>query len=32
MRIALTFEGKQRTGVLEELRLMLSHHLTAAAA
>ncbi len=30
MRIALTFEGKQRTGVLAELRLMLIHHLTAS--
>jgi AcrR family transcriptional regulator len=31
MRIAFTLDAKQRTGVLEELRLMLSHHLTAAA-
>jgi AcrR family transcriptional regulator len=30
MRIALTVGGKQRATVLEELRLMLRHHLTAA--
>lgn len=30
MRIAFTLDAKQRIGVLEELRLMLSHHLTAA--